>query len=113
MTDSTGYYSFGNLLLDEDFNGAGGPEPTHTISVVLAQPALAGLSQTLINAPGSTVYNDSNNPAGTSAQPIEGRPTSFANNNVTISSYDSAISRPWRSATRVARSELQRLAGRQ
>ena len=30
---NTGYYSFGNLLLDEDFNGAGGPEPTHTISV--------------------------------------------------------------------------------
>ena len=29
-----GYYSFGNLLLDEDYNGDGiAPEPTHSISV--------------------------------------------------------------------------------
>ena len=91
VTDGSnnGYYSFGNLLLDEDFNGVGAPEPTHTISVVLAQPALAGLSQTLINASGSTIFNDSNNPAGTPAQPFEGQTnTTFANDNATISSYD-------------------------
>ena len=32
-TDANGYYSFGNLLLDEDFDGAGTGEPTSAISV--------------------------------------------------------------------------------
>ena len=44
LTDGTGYYSFGNLLLDEDYNGAGtyGTEPTYSISVDATQTALAG-----------------------------------------------------------------------
>jgi hypothetical protein len=32
-TDSSGYYSFDNLLLDENFDGAGGGEPTYVLSV--------------------------------------------------------------------------------
>ena len=32
-TDSSGAYSFDNLLADEDFNGAGGGEPTFTVTV--------------------------------------------------------------------------------
>lgn len=33
ITDDDGYYSFENLLLDEDYNGIGTDEPTFTISV--------------------------------------------------------------------------------
>jgi uncharacterized repeat protein (TIGR01451 family) len=32
-TDALGYYSFENLLLDEDYNGSGAGEPTYTITV--------------------------------------------------------------------------------
>ncbi len=32
VTDASGYYSFGNLLLDEDFDGVGTPEPTFSIT---------------------------------------------------------------------------------
>ena len=99
VTDGSnnGYYSFGNLLLDEDFNGVGGPEPTHTITVDGTQPVLFGYFVTVINAPSATLCtnsatvkcNDSNNPAGTAAQPFEGQTnTTFANDTVTISSYD-------------------------
>lgn len=91
VTDSTGYYSFGNLLQDEDYNGDGsGSEPTFSISIDTSQPALSGSPYpTLINAPGSNQFNDSNNPAGTPAQPVQGQTnTSFANNGAPIASYD-------------------------
>ena len=70
VTDSNGYYSFGNLLLDEDFNGeAVAPEPTHSISVV-RQPATP---RPLVGAPGSTATNDFNAHTGTPAQPVQGQ----------------------------------------
>ncbi len=34
QTDANGFYSFGNLLLDEDFNGAGGGEPTFEVAFI-------------------------------------------------------------------------------
>ena len=89
VTDSTGYYSFGNLLLDEDYNGLGSGEPTHTISIDTSQPALTGWYVTHIGASGSTVYNDSNNPSNTQASPVQGQTnTSFANDNAGNASYD-------------------------
>jgi uncharacterized repeat protein (TIGR01451 family) len=96
LTDATGYYSFGNLLLDEDYNGAGtyGTEPTYSISVDATQPALAGSPYvTLIKAAGSTVYDDSDDPAGTPALPVQGQTnTSFANDAADIASYDFGFS---------------------
>lgn len=89
VTDSNGYYSFGNLLLDEDYNGLGSGEPTHTISIDTSQSALTGWNVTHIGASGSTVYNDSNNPDGTQASPVQGQTdTSFANDNAGNASYD-------------------------
>ena len=63
-----GSYDFGNLLLDENFNGQTGSEPTYTISV--ATPT--GYTPTTIGALGSTSKDDSNDPAGSIALPIQG-----------------------------------------
>ena len=90
VTDGTGYYSFGNLLLDEDYNGDGsGPEPSYVIRVPSGQAALTSLYPTAVNAPGSNQFNNSNDHTGTTAQPVQGQTdTSFANNNAVIASYD-------------------------
>ena len=67
VTDTNGYYSFGTLLLDEDYNGDGsGPEPAYTISS--ATPP--GATVTVINAT-NDMY-DADDPSGVSAQPVQG-----------------------------------------
>jgi uncharacterized repeat protein (TIGR01451 family) len=66
-TDANGYYSFENLLLDEDYNGIGTGEPTFTITV--EKPT--NYVPTTIEA-GEDPTVDSNNPAGTTALPIQG-----------------------------------------
>jgi hypothetical protein len=72
LTNNDGYYSFSNLLLDEDHNGDGtGAEPTFVISVDTAQPNLTGYTVTLIDAGGND-FRDSDNPAGVTAQATEG-----------------------------------------
>lgn len=83
-----GWYSFGNLLQDEDYNGLGtyGTEPEHTITVTL--PANYSSSPTGNGTP----TTDSNDPTGTSAQPFKGQiDTLFANDSASISSYDFGI----------------------
>ncbi len=52
-TDVTGYYEFGNLLLDEDYYASNPPtsgQPGFTVSVDTAQPALAGWTPSPIDA---------------------------------------------------------------
>ncbi len=73
-TDSSGFYSFGNLLLDENYNGSG-TSPTYIISIV---------GQTVLTDyyGGAVVYatkrnkgdgsNDSDDPHGVTALPIQG-----------------------------------------
>ena len=67
-TASDGSYSFGNLLLDEDFNGVTPPEPTFVISV--ATPA--GFVPTTVHALGTDFKNDSDDHTGQSATVIKG-----------------------------------------
>jgi uncharacterized repeat protein (TIGR01451 family) len=66
VTDASGYYSFGNLLVDEDLDGAGGGEPTYSISV--ATPA--GYLVSPLNATSEGL--DSDNPAGEPATATKG-----------------------------------------
>jgi hypothetical protein len=69
-----GWYSFGNLLLDEDYaagssSGAPAPnQPAYTISMVTP----SGRNPTAVGADGSTPLNDSNEHAGTTAEPAQG-----------------------------------------
>lgn len=87
-----GYYTFGNLLQDEDYNGLGtySTEPSHTLTVTLP----TGYTSSPVSAGGTTALNDSNNPAGTLAQPLKGdTDTSFSNDSDSISSYDFGIFR--------------------
>ena len=77
VTDANGFYSFGNLLLDEDFaaSGSGDPAvtglPRYTISVNTGQPALAGLTPAPINQGNGA--NDSDNPAGVVSTVVQGQ----------------------------------------
>lgn len=83
-----GWYSFANLLQDEDYNGIGtyGTEPQHTITVTLP----TGYSSSPTGQ--GTPTTDSNDPTGTSAQPFKGQiNTLFANDSASISSYDFGI----------------------
>jgi len=81
FTDANGYYSFGNLLLDEDFDGVGTGEPTFSLTVTRPlgyQPGIVGVGDPALdsnphsNAPASTTkgrtddtydFNYVNNPA--------------------------------------------------
>ncbi len=67
ITSASGYYHFGNLLLDEDFYGAGAGEPSHSISVVIP----ASYTPSPQNA--SAEASDSDNPAGEAATVAEGQ----------------------------------------
>jgi hypothetical protein len=76
-----GWYSFGNLLQDEDYNlgTAGTPSvtglPKYTISVSTSQTPLNGYSPTQTTDTGTaftTTMNDSNRTAGTLAQATKG-----------------------------------------
>ncbi|MGB1250875.1 MAG: SdrD B-like domain-containing protein [Candidatus Promineifilaceae bacterium] len=85
VTDENGFYSFNNLLTDEDYNGDGsGPEPTFTIAVAPFQ----GYIPTTTNAAGSTNANDSNDPLGTNAQPTQGQTNVAPEQTAENASYD-------------------------
>ena len=77
-TDSTGHYSFGNLLLDEDYNGdaSSGPQPVYVITV--ATPAGFDHPSPIGTGDG---MNDSNDPAGTTAEPTQGQTDTSAKAN--------------------------------
>ncbi|MCO6457238.1 MAG: carboxypeptidase regulatory-like domain-containing protein, partial [Pirellulaceae bacterium] len=69
-TDANGFYSFGNLLADEDFNGIGTPgidEPTFVIT--MATPS--GMTLTGLDV-GNDETIDSENPTGETIFPIMG-----------------------------------------
>ncbi len=70
VTGATGYYDFGNLLLDEDYNGDGtGTEPTYTLSA--ASPI--GYMNTVIDAnSNANDKEDADDPAGVVAAAIQG-----------------------------------------
>jgi hypothetical protein len=66
VTDADGYYSFDNLLLDENFDGVGSPEPTYTISI----PTLPGTASPA--GQGGDPLLDSGTPGGQLATVSEG-----------------------------------------
>jgi len=68
VTDGSGGYRFGNLLLDESFNGQNANSPTYVISA--ATPA--GFSLSLLNQGGNSL-TDSNDPAGAAATVLKGQ----------------------------------------
>ncbi len=70
-SDANGAYSFGNLLLDETFDGVGGGEPIYVISVTTP----SGYQASPIGQ-GGNAQLDSNDPAGSSATPVEGQTNS-------------------------------------
>jgi uncharacterized repeat protein (TIGR01451 family) len=67
VTGDDGAYSFGNLLLDEDFDGAGSGEPAYSISVSYDSAVLTASLQNQ-----TTEDKDSDNPAGEAATVTEG-----------------------------------------
>lgn len=85
---SDGAYSFGNLLLDEDFDGAGGGEPTFSLSFTTP----AGFDESPTGA--GTAFTDNNWDGATAvpAQPLEGV-TNMALSNLTdtAASYDAGF----------------------
>ena len=87
-----GWYSFGNLLLDEDFSGDGSTsEPSYTLRVVDsnydAGGALEGMWQTNLWRGGNTNL-DADFPTGTAGQPIRGTTDTSATN---ITSAETSI----------------------
>ncbi|WP_296699811.1 SdrD B-like domain-containing protein [Thiocapsa sp. UBA6158] len=68
LSGSDGGYRFGNLLLDESFNGAGDNQPTYLMTVV----APDGFKPSPVGD-GSQPLVDSNNPAGTTATVLKGQ----------------------------------------
>ena len=90
LNGNPGWYSFGNLLLDEDYNGDGtGPEPQFEIRVT--DPP--GLTRTPINQ-GADDTLDSDDHDGVLAQPIKGQTdTNRSNDANPIASYDFGYAR--------------------
>lgn len=66
LTDASGFYSFGGLLIDENYDGVGIGEPTFSVSI----PSLPG---TASPTGAGTASTDSNNPAGTTIALVQGR----------------------------------------
>ena len=60
-SDATGLYRYGNLLLDESFNGLGTGQPTYDLSVLNTPPT--GYHATVLGQ--GNYKTDSNNPSGT------------------------------------------------
>ncbi len=91
VTDAQGHYHFDNLLIDEDYNGDGsGPEPTFEISVIPPRPLVK--TQVGVGSGTTPDQNDSEDPDGAPAQPIQGL-TDVAqqadpNSEQAIASYD-------------------------
>ena len=67
-TGSNGGYRFGNLLLDESYNGEGTGQPTYVISIPTVPAGTVASSQGH-----GTPLTDSNNPAGTAATLVKGQ----------------------------------------
>ncbi len=99
ITDRNGYYSFGNLLLDENYNRgtAGDPAvdnlPKFTISVDTTQPVVAPYGPTLVDVSGNTRdKEDSDLHAGVVALPVQGltdtQPGETPVGEQSIASYD-------------------------
>jgi uncharacterized repeat protein (TIGR01451 family) len=65
VTNGLGYYSFANLLLDENYDGIGDSEPTFSISI----PTLPGTASPTVP---SIPETDSNTPTGTPATVVMG-----------------------------------------
>lgn len=90
-TDANGHYAFHNLMLDEDYNGAGtyGTEPTYNICVTTP----TGYMTTIIdvNTNGNDL-EDSDDPAGVTGVPTQGLIGTDAevdpNDEITHISYD-------------------------
>jgi len=88
LTDATGHYSFGNLLLDEDTNGAGAGEPTFVLSV----GNVSNYNHTVHNPEGVSDLLDADEPLGVMAIAVQGvndvalgtTPT----NELSVASYD-------------------------
>lgn len=73
ILDPVGSYHFGNLLLDEDYNGEGGTEPTYTVTVVTP----TGLTSTYdgsadATGAGNGTDNNADDPTGEAAAPVQG-----------------------------------------
>ncbi len=87
-TDADGFYSFDNLLLDEDYNmGGGGMMPTFELSV--ATPT--GYMATVIDANGNADdLADSEDPAGTMANPTQGSNDTTTNADPTMESPEAS-----------------------
>lgn len=98
-TTEAGWYSFGNLLQDENYNVTGGTGPTFSISVATADNtgALAGLVKTNADQ-GANDKLDSDNQTGVSATALKGVTTvtqnATAGNESTIVSYDFGYTTP-------------------
>ena len=104
VTDSNGYYEFDNLLLDEDFVGDGSvSEPTYEISV--QAPGNLVPTHTDVNGSGGLDREDSDNPFGVSAQPVQGltdlSPQADPNQEGPNASYDFGFHTPVRVGNRV------------
>lgn len=65
-TGLPGWYNFNNLLLDEDYNGAGGGEPQYSVSATLPN----GTTKTIID--NGADATDAEDPSGTAANPMQG-----------------------------------------
>jgi large repetitive protein len=66
LTDASGYYSFGGLLIDENHDGVGIGEPTFSVSI----PSLPG---TASPTGAGTASTDSNNSGGTTVSLAQGQ----------------------------------------
>lgn len=66
ITNGSGYYSFANILLDEDYDGAGLSEPVFSIALTLPQNYLTSPQNT------TSESLDSDNPAGENAVAAKG-----------------------------------------
>ena len=95
-----GWYSFGNLLQDEHYNGDGvAPEPAFEISVLTTTGTglLTGLEVTRLNQ-GNNPKINAKDPAGTAAAPVKGvtdmQPFSSPDSQPLPASYDFGYVRP-------------------
>ena len=88
-TDANGHYEFTNLLLDENYNGASGSEPTFEISITT--PSGYNPTTTDVNANANDL-EDSDEPTGVTATTIQGATDVSNNANPTLegtqASYD-------------------------
>ena len=69
VSDANGFYSFGNLLLDENHNGTNDGTPTYIISAI--NPG-GGYNHTIFNKSGTPMANFSEDPNGVVATAIQG-----------------------------------------